>query len=159
MCVCPFRLRPCLCLTGESHCSQLSMLPSPYGDCRDAENYTLVRCLGQCMGEFVVSRCGCRSLELYGKICLKEYNSFISCIIFLYAIVICLTLLHLRLATTSLIAFINRCPSWIVHVFHWVYAYELNVHCMMRYFISWFKLLHIHHSCWLTDRLLHRFDR
>ena len=39
---------------------QVSMLPAPYGDCIDAENYTFTRCTGQCLGEFTVSRCGCR---------------------------------------------------------------------------------------------------
>jgi len=39
---------------------QLSMLPSPYGDCLDAENYTFQRCIAQCLAKFIVSTCGCR---------------------------------------------------------------------------------------------------
>ena len=43
------------------------MLPSPYGDCRNAENYTYMRCMGQCQGHFTQSTCGCRPAELDGR--------------------------------------------------------------------------------------------
>jgi len=36
------------------------MLPSPYGDCLDAEDYTFTGCMGQCVGKFSVTTCGCR---------------------------------------------------------------------------------------------------
>ena len=42
------------------------MLPSPYGDCRQAENYTFHKCTSQCIGTFVLSKCKCRVPEMEG---------------------------------------------------------------------------------------------
>ena len=44
----------------------MSLLPSPYGDCRQAENYTFQRCISHCVGNYVLSKCKCRPLELEG---------------------------------------------------------------------------------------------
>ena len=47
-------------------CLKVSMLPSPYGDCRPNANYTFMRCYTQCMGDYVVSVCKCRPVQLVG---------------------------------------------------------------------------------------------
>src|SRR6218665_2741787 len=64
------------------------MLPSPYGDCRQAENYTFQRCMTKCMATFLLSKCGCRGFEMEGINLQNKSDRFnIFYIICLYATV------------------------------------------------------------------------
>lgn len=77
------------------------MLPSPYGDCRQAENYTFMKCMTQCVANYMVSECKCRPLQFDG-IHLKYIIIIIcTCIFKRFTVYLCLVCSWLQVSSFS----------------------------------------------------------
>jgi len=46
---------------------QIVNLPSPYGDCEPSEDYMQSKCLAECEGNYVISKCSCKLVHMPGS--------------------------------------------------------------------------------------------
>ena len=45
---------------------QIVQLPPPYGTCEQEEDYVYTKCILQCKSEYVIDKCGCKDMNMFG---------------------------------------------------------------------------------------------